>query len=316
MLTSVTAPYDFRLKTGSPAINAGVTLVEVPVDINGNVRSDGLYDLGAHEGTAASQPTPTVATPTISPNGGVVTGPIAVTLATTTAGATIRYTLDGTTPGSTSPVYTGPFTVDRALTVKAKASAAGMIDSPVAQATFQAAATPTVAAPTISPNGGIVTGPIPVTLGTTTAGATIRYTLDGTTPGSTSPVYTGPFTVDRALTVKAKASAAGMTDSPVAQAVFQAAAPADTTRPTISITSPQNGARVSRWVTISAAASDSSGIASVQFFVDNQAIATDSSAPYSVSWSFRKASAGAHVIKAVATDKAGNTAQASITVYR
>ena len=89
LLTSATLPYDFRPKTGSPAINAGVTLVEVPVDINGAPRNDGLYDIGAYEGSGGAVQQ-TAAAPTITPNGGIVTNPISVALKTTTVGATIR----------------------------------------------------------------------------------------------------------------------------------------------------------------------------------------------------------------------------------
>ena len=39
-----------------------------------------------------------VATPSISPDGGTFSGPVTVTLATSTAGAEIHYTLNGTVP--------------------------------------------------------------------------------------------------------------------------------------------------------------------------------------------------------------------------
>ena len=45
----------------------------------------------------------TVATPTFSPPGGTYTTTQSVTLATTTAGASIRYTLDGSTPTPAPP---------------------------------------------------------------------------------------------------------------------------------------------------------------------------------------------------------------------
>ncbi|MGZ8919561.1 MAG: chitobiase/beta-hexosaminidase C-terminal domain-containing protein [Limisphaerales bacterium] len=80
--------------------------------------------------------TPTVATPTISPNGGTHSGPTQVSLATTTSGAQIRYTLDGTEPSSASTLYTGSFTVTSSLTVRAKAFASGMNPSATASASF------------------------------------------------------------------------------------------------------------------------------------------------------------------------------------
>lgn len=48
------------------------------------------------------------------------TEPVAVALATTTAGAEIRYTLDGSEPDETSALYAGPVVVDRSLTLKAR----------------------------------------------------------------------------------------------------------------------------------------------------------------------------------------------------
>ena len=314
MFTSLTAPYDFRPKSGSPAVNAGITLVEISVDITGAPRNDGLYDVGAYEGSGTAQQQ-TAAAPTITPGGGVVNSPIAVTLATTSVGATIRYTLDGSTPTSSSPAYTGAFTITQGLTVRAMAQVAGMLDSPVSQAIFSTAMQ-TAAAPAITPGGGIVSSPIAVTLVTTTAGATIRYTLDGSMPSSSSPAYTGPFTVSTGLTVRAKAMKSGMADSPVSQATFQNPVTSDTVPPVVSFISPADGSSVRRWVTFTVAASDNVAVKSVKFSVDGQAIATVTSGPYTASYNFRRSSPGRHVVTAVATDSSGNTRSVSISVYR
>src|SRR3954447_4085124 len=55
--------------------------------------------------------TGTVATPTFSPPGGSYTSAQSVSLATTTAGAQLRYTLNGATPTSTSTLYTAPISI-------------------------------------------------------------------------------------------------------------------------------------------------------------------------------------------------------------
>ncbi len=78
----------------------------------------------------------------------------------------------------------------------------------------------TVAAPAISPNGGVFTAPVSVSLSTGTAGAAIRYTVDGSDPTSASAPYTGPFQVTVDTTVKARAFLAGYSDSPVSVALF------------------------------------------------------------------------------------------------
>ena len=90
----------------------------------------------------------------------------------------------------------------------------------------------------------------------------------------------------------------------------------DVTPPTVAITAPANGATVSGTVTVSANAADNVGVASVQFRVDGNPIgAPDTTAPYSVAWTTTTVANGSHVLTAVATDLAGNTAtSAAITV--
>ena len=62
-----------------------------------------------------------VVTPTITPNGGVYSGTVAVTLQTTTPGASIYYTTDGQSPTQSSRLYNGKFTLSGSTLVKAKA---------------------------------------------------------------------------------------------------------------------------------------------------------------------------------------------------
>ena len=79
---------------------------------------------------------------------------------------------------------------------------------------------PVVSVPTITPGGSTFTAVVAVTLATGTSGATIRYTADGSTPTSTSPIYLAPITLTSSATVRAFASKSGMTDSSVASAAF------------------------------------------------------------------------------------------------
>jgi len=86
-------------------------------------------------GTGTGGSNPTAATPTISTTA-AQNGALVVTLATTTAGASIYYTLDGTTPGAGSPVYEAPFLVASNLTVNAIAEASGYTASGMATQAF------------------------------------------------------------------------------------------------------------------------------------------------------------------------------------
>jgi beta-glucanase (GH16 family) len=86
------------------------------------------------------------------------------------------------------------------------------------------------AAPTISAvtTANTKNGAQMVTLATTTSGATIYYTIDGTTPTTSSIVYEVPFLVASNLTVNAIAVASGDTNSSVATKAFAPNIPSDT----------------------------------------------------------------------------------------
>ncbi len=167
-----------------------------------------------------------VATPSFSPAGGTYAGSATVTITDETSGATIHYTTNGSTPTASSPVYSGPILVTQTTTIRAMATASGMTDSDVASATYAIASQ--VATPSFTPPAGTYSQSQTVTIGVATSGATIHYTTDGTTPTASSPVYGGPISVTRSMTIRAVAMAGGMTDSAVASAAYtlRAVAPA------------------------------------------------------------------------------------------
>ncbi|MBR5654168.1 MAG: chitobiase/beta-hexosaminidase C-terminal domain-containing protein [Prevotella sp.] len=74
-------------------------------------------------------------TPTITPEGGIFTEPVQVTIASDQSNASIYYTLDGTDPTDESTAYTGPFMLNETTTVKAIAYI-GETPSNVTSATF------------------------------------------------------------------------------------------------------------------------------------------------------------------------------------
>ncbi|PYR59278.1 MAG: hypothetical protein DMF85_08215, partial [Acidobacteria bacterium] len=160
---------------------------------------------------------PRVATPTIAPAGGTFVNSVVVSIADATAGAAIHYTTDGSTPTSGSPVYPGPIVISQTTTVQAMASAPDMTDSFVAGVAYTIQA----AAPAINPAAGTYVGSVTVSLTTTTGGATIRYTTDGSAPTASSPAYTAPFTLSRTTTVRAIATASGMSNSAETSAAYR-----------------------------------------------------------------------------------------------
>lgn len=79
------------------------------------------------------------ATPVASPVAGEVASGTEVSLSTTTAGAVIRYTLDGSTPTDQSAIYSGPIAITAGVTIKAVAVAEGYDPSTALSATYTVA---------------------------------------------------------------------------------------------------------------------------------------------------------------------------------
>ncbi len=206
---------------------------------------------------------PQVAMPTATPAAGTYTGAQVVSLQTTTPGASIYYTLDGTTPTSGAGLgilYTNPITVTQTTTINAISAMNGMADSDMASFDYTIHNPDQVDSPEFSPtpgHGALYHEPLQLTLSTPTAGASIYYTLDGvTTPtsgGALSVLYTMPITLSGTTTVKAMAVKTGMLDSSVGSHLytFKAARPAFgtaggwyQTAQTVTLTSDTPGARI------------------------------------------------------------------------
>jgi uncharacterized delta-60 repeat protein len=92
--------------------------------------------------TLTSSPTPTpgqVATPTFSLSGGTYGSNQSVTISSSTVGATVYYTTNGTAPTASSAAYGGAISMTgdgTSMTIKAIATKSGMTDSTVAQSSY------------------------------------------------------------------------------------------------------------------------------------------------------------------------------------
>ncbi|HAK96411.1 MAG TPA: hypothetical protein DCM87_15825, partial [Planctomycetes bacterium] len=76
------------------------------------------------------------------------------------------------------------------------------------------------AAPTITPAGGTFISQVEVTLATTTTGAEIRYTTDGSAPSLSSPLYAAPFVLTASAMVSARTFAADLDPSDISSTSF------------------------------------------------------------------------------------------------
>ena len=118
------------------------------------------------------------------------------------AGASIFYTIDGTTPTQASRPYSEPIHITETTTIKAIAVKNG-VSSNVSTRTLvkNESQGVTVVAPTISGQTPFVTS-ANVSMSAEN-GAEIHYTTDGTTPDENSQLYSSPITITDTTTFKA-----------------------------------------------------------------------------------------------------------------
>ena len=131
-------------------------------------------------------------------------------------------------------------------------------------------------------------------------------------PGSCSPTCSPTLTLTTSASTPAGSSTitvTGLAGSLSHTSKFTLTVNA-TPPPTVSITSPVNGASVSGTITVSATAS--SNAAGVQFQLDGTNLGAEATAsPCSVSWNSTTTSNGSHTLTAIARDGAGNRGTSS-----
>jgi alpha-tubulin suppressor-like RCC1 family protein len=159
----------------------------------------------------------TLAPPAIAPAPGTYETSVEVTLSGP-AGASLHYTTDGSDPTTTSPLYGGPFTLTASATVRAASFHPDWTASLIAEAAYEVK----VATPVFAPGAGSYSTPQDVTVTTSTPGATVTYTTDGSDPTESDPTL-GPgqtVHVDQSLTLRARAWKTGATPSDVVAAEY------------------------------------------------------------------------------------------------
>jgi hypothetical protein len=164
--------------------------------------------------TAGTISTPTVANPTAANGTNTYNNTVSETLSDSTGSSVICYRTDGTAPAATTPgtcdsgstTYSGAFNVSPSsgvtATVKALGTKSGYVNSSVVTFTY----TFTVSAVSASPGAGTYSTAQSVTLSiATTTGASILYTVDGSTPScpSTGTTYSTAISVGLTTTIKA-----------------------------------------------------------------------------------------------------------------
>jgi hypothetical protein len=219
--------------TVTDAVTGKAFLQSFPVNIPQVIGSNTAYIgfSGGSGGLTASQKILTwtfvssaaVATqaPVISPDGGSFTTAQSVSIKSATTGAVAYYTIDGSAPTTASPVYSGPLTISSGkVTIAALAVAPGYSPSSVTSATIAITPPAAAAAPLFTPVAGTYTSAQVVSITSTTQGATIYYTTDGSVPTTSSNIYSGPINVTATETINAIAVASGFAASQASSSTY------------------------------------------------------------------------------------------------
>jgi len=206
------------------------TVYTVPIPVSATTTIKAIAVGGGFSASSVATATYTIQTaaakPTFNPVAGTYNSAQSITLSDSSAGVTIYYTTNGTSPTTSSTVYTAPIPVSTTTTVKAIAAGGGFSASSVATATYTirtAAAKPTFSLPP-----GTYTWPRGTSISDTSPGVIIYYTKDGSTPTTSSTIYTGTMIqMSTMTTIKAMSAGSGFSPSAVASAtyIFQAAKP-------------------------------------------------------------------------------------------
>ncbi|HET9473507.1 MAG TPA: chitobiase/beta-hexosaminidase C-terminal domain-containing protein, partial [Steroidobacteraceae bacterium] len=169
--------------------------------------------------------------PVFSPAAGTYTETQYVTMTSSSFGAVIVYTTDGSAPScikERGTIYSAPVEVTADTTLRAMACALLRAESNITSGTYLIR--PPAAAPVFDPAPGAYTGVQHVTLSSATPGANFRYSTDGQNPvcGGNTP-YEGPIEISNSLTLKAVACATGFSDSPVTSGGYDITLPPEPT---------------------------------------------------------------------------------------
>jgi uncharacterized repeat protein (TIGR03803 family) len=250
--------YPPAVNVGNPVVFASAGTHAIRLTVTGHNAASSSYDVSAVQFIFTSTASP-VAAPAFSPAAGTYTSAQTVTISSSTSGASIRYTTDGTTTPSETvgTLYSSAISIGATTTLKAIAYKSGMADSSVTSGTYTINL-PAVVAPTFSPAAGTYSSTQTVAITSTTTGALIRYTTDGvTTPSETvGTLYSSAVSIGTSTTLKAIAYKSGMADSTVTSGTYTinlpaAAAPTFspvagtyTSAQTVTITSTTSGASI------------------------------------------------------------------------
>ena len=234
---------------------------------------------------------------------------------------TLPLSLPNVAPGNAANLnlkFTNSYTPGQVLALRVTATFTGG----TAGFTSRLVVPQAVPIPAISPNGGVFSQTVNVTLTDAQAGASIFYTKDGSDPTPSSIRYVAPFPLAASATIKAKAFAFGLPSSATAFATLIITPPPPGPAPVVALTTPTNGSTLGAPTVVTGTVSSA---ALAAWELDYELIGTpgvvwvpfaSGTVAGNVQGSFdpTRAVDGTYMIRLLATDTAGQQSQTAISV--
>src|SRR3989449_1933727 len=302
--------------------NGTHTLTAIARDAAGNQTTSAVVSVTVNNGVSDTTP-PTVSV-TAPATGSTVSATVTVSAAASDniGVAGVQFKMDGTNYGAedTSAPYSTSWNTTttsngiHTLTAIARDAAGNQTTSAVVSVTVNNGVSDTTP-PTVSVTGPADGSTVSATITVSAAAsdnigvAGVQFKMDGTNLGA--EITVAPYSASwnttavsdgiHTLTAVARDAAGNQRTSAAVSITV-----GNNTTPTVSIMAPITNSTVSSSVPISATASDSVGIAGVQFQVDGTNWGAEvTSPPYTMSWNTSKVSNGSHILTALARDNAG-----------
>jgi len=231
--TSPSAILYYTTDGSTPTASSAVFSISNPIMVSASETLKAIAAVAGYSAPSAvgsatyNVPPPVAATPVFSLASGIYSVAQTVSISDAVSGAAIYYTTNGTTPTTSSSLYTGVITVSSTETIQAIAVASGYSNSGVASITYTFE--PSAAPPLFSVAAGTYSSPLTVSISDATSGAAIYYAVGSITPMTVLTKFTGPITVSATETLSAIATASGYANSAVTTITYifkpRAAAP-------------------------------------------------------------------------------------------
>jgi len=200
-----------------PTVSSQLYTTPIPITVSTMVKAKAMKNNWNPSSTSTANYVLKVVAPLFSPLPNTFAAPQKVTISTTTSGAEVYYTIDGSVPTINSTPYTIPLQLSVNTPLKAVAFKNGWSSSNITSGSFNFY----VASPVLDPPEGTYNSTQTITMTCTTPDAEIRYTTNNSEPVSTSILYTAPFELLGTARVQAKGFKAGMTPSLTTSALYQ-----------------------------------------------------------------------------------------------